>query len=300
MQLSNISAWGSSQFIQSNAITFPRPPIISSAEANWKDVFLVHHCQPACHVPQHCPPYHQLCIKLGKPYHLEQVIDGHPETLQAIPGRLGLYLANSSQSCSWDEEAEFLQLYFAPETLIHISEAIWGRDRSELLPQLSIFTDPLILQMGLALKTALETDKQASYLYADSLTHALFTHLLARYSTQEAHIPAIKGNLSPQQLKKVTDYIHQNFDQKLSLAEIAAKVNLSPYYFARLFKQSTGLPPHQYQLQCRIDRAQELLSSGKFAIAEIAQMVGFSSQGHLNYHFKRLVGVTPSKITSGK
>ncbi|MEL7313321.1 MAG: AraC family transcriptional regulator [Cyanobacteria bacterium J06559_3] len=107
-----------------------------------------------------------------------------------------------------------------------------------------------------------------------------------------------RGTLTPQQLKKVTNYIHQNFDQKLSLAEIAATVNLSPYYFARLFKQSTGLPPHQYQLQCRIDRAQELLGSGKFAIAEIAQMAGFSSQGHLNYHFKRLVGVTPKAFLS--
>ncbi|NET35646.1 MAG: helix-turn-helix transcriptional regulator [Cyanothece sp. SIO1E1] len=60
-----------------------------------------------------------------------------------------------------------------------------------------------------------------------------------------------------------------------------------------LAKQSMGIPPHQYHIQCRVERAKQLLRQGELAIAEIAQTVGFASQGHLNYHFKRLTGLTP-------
>jgi AraC family transcriptional regulator len=289
--LSSSSASISTKFMQEISQTFPRAPVTSSARANWDRIFLVHHHQPAFSVSEHCLPYHQICIKLGKPYLLNQVIDGRAENIQAVPGQIGLYPANLSHSFGWDREAEFLQLYLDPELFRQISEETWGNDRIEFIPQPSALSDPLIVQFGLALKTALETDYLNSRLYADSMTHALATHLLFQYSTRK---PAVlsQGSLSQQPLKQIIDYIQENLDQNVSLAELAEIVNLSPYHFARLFKQSTGLPPHQYQIKCRVDRAKDLLKTN-LAIADIAQIVGFSSQGHLNYHFKRLVGITP-------
>ena len=68
---------------------------------------------------------------------------------------------------------------------------------------------------------------------------------------------------------------------------------MSPHYFSQLFKESTGITPHQYVIRCRIDRAKDLLKQGKLSIAEIAKEVGFVDQSHLHRHFKRLVGVTP-------
>ena len=70
---------------------------------------------------------------------------------------------------------------------------------------------------------------------------------------------------------------------------------MSPTYFSRLFKETTGITPHQYVIRCRIDRAKNLLQQGKLSIAEIAKEVGFVDQSHLHRHFKRLVGVTPKK-----
>ncbi len=271
---------------------FPLAPVTSSARANWDRILLVHHHQPTFSVPEHCLPYHQICIKLGKPYLLKQVIDGRAETLRAVPGQIGLYPANLSQSFGWDREAEFLQLYLAPELLRQISEETWGNDRIELIPQPSALNDPLIVQIALALKTALETEDLDSRLYADSMTQALAMHLLSRYSTRKPAVLPNRGSLLQQPLKQVIDYIQENLNQNVSLIELAEIVKLSPYHFARLFKQSTGLPPHQYQIKCRVDRAKDLLKTN-LAIADIAQIVGFSSQGHLNYHFKRLVGTTP-------
>jgi AraC family transcriptional regulator len=77
------------------------------------------------------------------------------------------------------------------------------------------------------------------------------------------------------------------------LEATASEVGMSRYYFARLFKQSTGLSVHQYLIQCRIERAKQLLKQKKIAIANIATQVGFVDQSHFTRYFKRIVGVTP-------
>lgn len=94
----------------------------------------------------------------------------------------------------------------------------------------------------------------------------------------------------------VTDYISDRLDRELSLNELAAIAQLSPYHFSRAFKQSTGISPHQYVIQCRVERAKQLLQQGKMSIGEIAIACGFSHQSHLNRHFKRLTGVTPKTL----
>jgi AraC family transcriptional regulator len=71
----------------------------------------------------------------------------------------------------------------------------------------------------------------------------------------------------------------------------------NPYHFARQFKASTGLPPHQYVIARRVERARELLQGGgELSLAEVAADVGFADQSQLSHHFKRLVGVTPGRF----
>ena len=78
---------------------------------------------------------------------------------------------------------------------------------------------------------------------------------------------------------------------------MAAAAHLSPYHFARQFKAATGLPPHQYVILRRVERAKELLQAGAdLSLAEVALRAGFSDQSQFSNHFKRLVGVTPSQF----
>ena len=102
--------------------------------------------------------------------------------------------------------------------------------------------------------------------------------------------------LTHTQLQQVLDYIQTHLDRDLSLAELAEVINISPTYFASLFKQAIEISPHQYVTQRRVERAKVMLSKTDLVIADIALQVGFSSQSHLTQQLKRLTGMTPKQI----
>jgi AraC family transcriptional regulator len=91
-------------------------------------------------------------------------------------------------------------------------------------------------------------------------------------------------------------YIEDNLSQSLSLAEIAAVAGLSVSHFKSLFRESMGLPVHQYLIRRRVERAQTLLGEGKMSISQIAVETGFAHQSHLARHTRRLLGVSPKAL----
>ncbi|MEO8391469.1 MAG: AraC family transcriptional regulator [Chloroflexota bacterium] len=99
-----------------------------------------------------------------------------------------------------------------------------------------------------------------------------------------------------QQLRDAMDFIHANYQHDLLLSEIAASAHLSVAHFSRLFRKATGYSPHQYLIQCRIERAYSLFQQRRYTTAEIAQSVGFYDESHLLRHFKRTYGTTPAKL----
>jgi AraC family transcriptional regulator len=95
----------------------------------------------------------------------------------------------------------------------------------------------------------------------------------------------------------VVEYIEEHLDVGPSLEQMAAVTRLSTYHFARQFKAATGLPPHQYVIARRVERARQLLQAGTdLSLAEVAADVGFSDQSQFSRHFKRHVGVTPAQF----
>jgi AraC family transcriptional regulator len=84
----------------------------------------------------------------------------------------------------------------------------------------------------------------------------------------------------------------------VSLADIAGAAHLSPYHLTRVFKKATGISPHQYLVQVRVNSARSLLTAGAGdrSLAEIAAAVGFADQSHLTRHFKRMLGITPKQL----
>lgn len=270
----------------------PQPPALSSDKAAWSGISLDHWHQPAGETPEHSLNRYVVTINIGQNCQVEQAIEGRLRKGLIFRGAVGLCPIHLPHWYRWDREVNILLLNLEPELLIRNASELLETDQVELVPHFAI-QDSLIQQIGLALKTELQSNGSGSRLYTESIANALAIHLLRHHSTQPQSITTYVGGLPKHRLKLVTDYINDYLERELRLNELAAIAQLSSYYFSRAFKQSMGLSPHQYVIQQRVERAKQLLLQGKMRIAEVALACGFSHQSHLNRHFKCLTGVTP-------
>jgi AraC family transcriptional regulator len=130
--------------------------------------------------------------------------------------------------------------------------------------------------------------------YVEALGIAL-AHELARMNDGGAALAEdLRGGLPGWQQKKLTQYIEEHLAEEVSLASLAGLVQLSPYHFARAFKQSFGVPPHRYLTDRRIERAKSLLAQRQLSVTEIALDVGFSETSSFTAAFRKSTGETPT------
>lgn len=117
------------------------------------------------------------------------------------------------------------------------------------------------------------------------------------------HHTSLRGSLAegrePRAVAQVRAYLEAHYRENVSLDELAALVGLNGPYLTRTFCRAVGVPPHKYLIYKRIERAKELLRAGE-STAQVALMVGFSDQSHLNLHFKRLLNVTPARYAKSQ
>ncbi|MDM9379098.1 AraC family transcriptional regulator [Chlorogloeopsis sp. ULAP01] len=282
-------------FAQENPYTniLPRSPVISSYNAKWNGIRLDFHRQPGSETPEHSPTQHALSISLAnRPIKAERVLGGRIQTENIKYGDIVVVPANINHKLCWESEAEFIVISLDAELFDRVSYDTIDLQRYEIIPHFAS-PDPLIQHIGLALKSELESVNTGSILYIDSLAVTLCLHLLKKYSKFLAAIPTYSEGLSQIRLRKAIEYIDENLDQDLSLVEIADVVQMSMYHFSRLFKQSTGLSPHQYVTNCRIEKAKRLLARTEEAINQISQQVGFQNQSHFTNVFRKHIGITP-------
>ncbi|WP_187329315.1 AraC family transcriptional regulator [Halomicronema hongdechloris] len=272
----------------------PTEPLLSSHNAKWNGIHLEYYQHTANEVPEHAPKQHLILIntQVSDLTQYEQTLDNRLQHDQLREGHAVVVPANVGNRACWHTEHSYILLSIDPTVFRYRAFELTDSDEVDLIPHFSSL-DPLLHGIGLALKTEIETEKLNGQFYLDSLTTTLIAHLLSHYTAKKGKSHQCVGSLSRQKNRKVIDYIHDNLDRDVSLAELAEIVQISPNYFATLFKQAMGISPHRYIIQCKINCAKQLLRDHEVAIADIAHNLGFSHQSHLNYHFKRLVGVTP-------
>ncbi|NJP20220.1 MAG: helix-turn-helix transcriptional regulator [Hydrococcus sp. CRU_1_1] len=273
---------------------FSRSPLLSSASAQWKDILVAYDYFVPGQTPDTCIKQHGIGIfvDVPTPVQTERAIDGKFRREQVSQGDIIIVPANTWHRAGWDLAGGAIIVGLQPQEFLRTIDETIDRDRVELIPYFAT-PDPLVHQIGLALKQTLENPGKVGRLYAQTMTTTLMVHLLQHYCAQQLVLPTYSGGLSRLKLQRVIDYINAHLDRDLSLHELAAIVQISSHYFVQLFKQSTGITPHQYVIQCRIERAKQLLMKRGAIVADVARIVGFVDQSHFHRHFKRLVGITP-------
>lgn len=270
----------------------PQPLILSSPVGGWNGFYFAYHRQLNYQLPETSPFQHIITI-YSREFQARLKIDGEWQNKFYAATDVAIFPAQQiSPAVQFEQELGFIHIGIEPARISRVAYELIDSDSVEIVQQIQTH-DPLIQQIGLALKQEIATSGFDSYLYAESAVNMLAVHLLKRYSRQKPIIREYKSGLPPYKLKAAIAYINDNLDQNLSLAEIAAIAQMSPHYFATLFKQSTGIAPHQYITQCRVERAKHLLRQQELSVIQVSQLVGFQSQSHFAKVFRKYIGVTP-------
>ena len=136
----------------------------------------------------------------------------------------------------------------------------------------------------------LEAEDASDPLYAESLCTALVARLVDGQ-------PAFRERRrSRRRRPRVIDYVEANLERRMTLAELAALVSISVPHFKVLFRETLGMPVHQYVVRRRVERAKALLLEGRLSISQIALEAGFAHQSHMANWMNRVLGATPTEI----
>jgi AraC family transcriptional regulator len=145
------------------------------------------------------------------------------------------------------------------------------------------------------LQAALEHPEQANYLFTDYIAMALLTHVARTQCGMGMEQRVRRGGLAPWQERRAKELLIAQLNGEVTLETLALECGLSRSHFARAFKKTTGLPPHRWLLDRRVERARELLLNSALPIADIADLCGFADQSHFTRVFTNALGVSPGE-----
>jgi AraC family transcriptional regulator len=154
--------------------------------------------------------------------------------------------------------------------------------------------DGTVLAISSILRRVHASGSTLSDIAASTLAHRIAEHLREEYGGGPSPTPA--GRLDRATVDRIAEYVDAELASELTLDRLAGVAMLSPFHFARSFKATTGLAPHQFVIARRIDRAKALLLKGRHAVPDVAYAVGLSNIGHFRRMFRRHLGVNPGEL----
>jgi len=216
------------------------------------------------------------------------VRDAKPGTCNLIaPGEF-----HTGQAAS-EEGWMYRNLYIEPSLMAALLEALeWQK------PLDVRFRSPLVNDLVLATRLARSFASMSGFhslLDKESMLLSVVARLATTHFLPAQSLPHPGHEHAA--VRRIREWLDAHPEQNISVHSLADTAGLSPYHLVRVFHRDVGIPPHQYQKNVRVLKARKLLASGA-AISEVACLLGFCDQSHLNRCFKTTLGVTPGKYAT--
>jgi len=213
-------------------------------------------------------------------------------------GSVTVIPAGSITDCCWRGTKDGFNIHLDSKLVARVAACSFDLDLSRTaVPSRDALIAPELRSTMLAVDAELRTGGVGGPLIIESLANILAAHLIRQLFGLGRATAATHSAFPRRKLAAVIDYIMANLDAKLTVEQMAALVQLSPFHFMRQFKAATGLSPYQFLISRRVELAQELLRRKRFiSLAEVAIRSGFSDQSQFSFHFKRIVGLTPGQF----
>ena len=264
--------------------------LASSHQRGWRSplVFEVH--RMANHeYGEHRTVGHQLMINLGGAVRFGWLEDGRRRESEFRNEQICIQSDGDSNAPRWRGELTFATASIKPPMI----EALLGA----AVPACEVFPKRHCLAAetpaAFARVLAGELLSPTEPLYAETLAMAFVLHLLATHGRAGRKHLAPKGKLGALQLRAVVELVRARLAEGPTLEGMARAAGYSPFQFARLFKATTGLPPHRFVRAMRLERACRLLSDDS-ELADVALKTGFYDQAHFTNAFRQQFGIAPA------
>ena len=244
--------------------------------------------------------HHTISVITGENCELYQRRNGKELHARMRAGDVIITPAGPPKHWRYQGEIEFIAVRMPPSFLQRIVDDEKGglNRHADLLDNFQT-RDPHIEQLVKRILGESMTKAYASKTYAEALATELGVHLLRNYCVTGKAAADHGHGLPIYKLRRATEFIEENLREDLTLDRISEVLAMSPGHFAHAFKTTTGLAPHHFIVERRIDRAKNLLHKTELPIAEIAHRVGFRNQSHFSFAFRRTTGVTPRQFRGG-
>ncbi len=244
---------------------------------------------------------HNFNFQISKAIQTDWKCGTHVRRDVVAPGHVSLNAAQENFSCTVAPviDAVSLHVAFFPDWISKVQQNESkrpGAASGELIPMMAVWHERL-KTLSTRLSIVLAGSERTNTLKIDQLLLELAVELICRKDPNSIQLEP-RGKLRASSLRRVFDYLNDQLHESPSLEELADIAGYSPFHFARLFKSTVGVSPHQYLTKQRIQRAQFLLARSDLSITTVATDLGFDSSSHFAAAFRQAVGVTPSAFRS--
>lgn len=243
-------------------------------------------------------------VTVTRPHQIGVSFTDHRKVVHELQGRAvelditaGAVFATGAHRVTWArvrEPSEALEIY--PDlALVRAATASSQAHAVEIEP-VAAGRDPTVLGIAAVLKRAHTGGADLDELHASTLAHRLAAHVARHYCGLVPAPRATPGLLDRVLLDRVAELVEERLGEPLTLPDLAAVAALSPFHFARVFKATTGMAPHEYVTMRRMERAKTLLLGTRHSVAQVAEAVGFSNLSHFRRTFRAATGFMPSGL----
>ncbi|MCB8875963.1 AraC family transcriptional regulator [Acidisoma silvae] len=234
------------------------------------------------------------CVSLKTARYSWVTMPGKSQSVLQSPGEAYLFDLTSNHRVSLDATFDTVRIHI-PQTAIDQMahekgiRRIGGFHSKYFGPD-----DQILYRLAHTILPAIENSSEVTTAFVEYIGLATFDHIAYTYGGIQKG-SRLSGGLSPSQLRRACDFIEANLAGDPSIVALAGECGLSMSYFARAFRVTTGMTPHQWIIQRRVARAKSLIQNSKMTLVEIALICGFVDQSHLGRHFLRVAGRTPAQ-----
>jgi AraC family transcriptional regulator len=231
---------------------------------------------------------------------MNRKFDGAWTRTHCEPGDVSLLTRSQRSHWHWTDDIDVSHVYLSESLVANVANEILGRSVAEVrLHDVLKVRDPVLSHAVEAI--ALEAQQRAlgGALYIDALGTQIAVHLLRRYASVSFREADDKSGLTPQQDRRLADYVEAHLGEPLALETLAAVVQLGVWTFSRRFRAGHGQAPHAWVITRRIERARRLLERGALPVKEVASLCGFADQAHMTRVFRARLHTTPAALRQG-